>query len=103
MSSGVLLASALGVLALAIVMVVIAAVPAKSGPGGIVRAVAAIERHYAKHAEAAGPDAADQLSAPPGWLKAIALRLSPSGAFRTSAVPRSRAVATDYSLLRLFG
>jgi tight adherence protein C len=80
MSSGVLLAGALGVLALAIVMVVVAAVPAKSAPGGIARAVAAIEHHYAKRAAAAGPDPADQLSAPPGWLKAIALRLSPSGA-----------------------
>src|ERR1039457_872896 len=61
-------------------MLVVAAVPARSGEGGIARVVATIERYYAQHAEAAGQDEADPLSAPPGWLRALALRLSRSGA-----------------------
>jgi tight adherence protein C len=80
-SSSVVLAGALGAVALAIVLLVaVAAAPAKSAQGGIARAAAAIERHYARRAEAAGPGAASQLAAPPGWLRALALRLSPSGA-----------------------
>jgi tight adherence protein C len=78
-SSGALLAGALAI-GLAIAMVVVAAVPARSAEGGIARVVAAIERRYATHAETAGQDAADQLPAPPGWLRALALRLSRSGA-----------------------
>ena len=79
MSSGVLLAGALA-LGLAIAMLVVAAVPARSGEGGIARAVATIERYYAQHAEAAGQNEAEPLSVPPGWLRALALRLSRSGA-----------------------
>lgn len=79
MSSGVLLAGALA-LGLAIAMLVVAAVPTRSGEGGIARAVAAIERYHAQRAGAAGQDADDQLSVPPGWLRALALRLSRSGA-----------------------
>ena len=80
MSSYVLLSGALGAVALAIVLVVVAAAPAKSAQGGVVRAMAAIEHHYARQAEALGPGAVTELSAPPGWLRALALRLSPSGA-----------------------
>jgi tight adherence protein C len=79
MSPAVLLATALGALGLAIVMLVVAAVPAQSGQGGIARAVAAIEARYVHHTE--GAQDAEQLSAP-GWLRAIALRLSPSGSAR---------------------
>jgi tight adherence protein C len=79
-SSSIQLAGALGALGLAIAMVVVALAPAKSGLTGIARAVATIEHFYAKKPAAAGPDADVQLSAPPGWLRALALRLSPSGA-----------------------
>jgi tight adherence protein C len=76
-SSGVLLAGALGALGLGITAVVVAAVPARSGRGSA-RAVAAIEHLYAQHTEAA-EEVAAPLSALPGSLRALALRLSPSG------------------------
>ena len=79
MSSGVLLAGALAI-GLAIGLAVMAAAPARSADSGITRVVAAVERQYARRAEKAGQDAADQLPAPPGWLRALALRLSRSGA-----------------------
>jgi tight adherence protein C len=88
MSSGVLLATALGALGLAIAMLVVAAVPTRSGRGGIARAVAAIEQRYVQHTEAA--EDAETLSAP-GWLRALALRLSPSGSAK--ALQRRLAIA----------
>lgn len=78
MSSHILLAGALGALGLAIALLAVAVVPTGSGRDGIARAVAAIERRYARHPEGAGPDAASKLSVGPPWLRALALRLSPS-------------------------
>jgi tight adherence protein C len=87
-SAAVLLAIALGALGLAIAMLVVAAVPTRSGHGGISRAVAAIEHRYVQHTEAAQDD--EPLSAP-GWLRALALRLSPSGTAK--ALQRRLAIA----------
>jgi tight adherence protein C len=87
-SAAGLLAAALGALGLAIAVLVMAAVPARSGQGGIARAVAAIEHRYVHHTDA--PEDAEPLSAP-GWLRALALRLSPSGS--PKAIERRLAIA----------
>lgn len=78
MSSGILLAGALGALGLGITTVVLAVVPAKPGRGGTPRGLAVIEHRYARHTEAA-EEATAHLSALPDRLRALALRLSPSG------------------------
>jgi tight adherence protein C len=84
----ILLGTAVGALGLAIVTLVMAAAPTRSARGGIARAAAAIEQRYVQHTEAAedGP----VLSAP-GWLRSLALRLSPAGA--AVAVERRLAIA----------
>lgn len=79
MSGPVLLAGALGALGLAIAMLVVAVMPARPGEGGVAGALAAIENRYAQRASAASQQTADPFAALPGWLRALALRLSPSG------------------------
>jgi tight adherence protein C len=74
-----LLAGALGALGLAIAMLVVAIMPARPGEGGVAGAIAAIEKRYAQDASGATQKAADPFSALPGWLRALATRLSPSG------------------------
>ena len=56
MSGGVLLAGALAPLGLAIAMVVLALLPARSGPRGVGGALAAIEQRYARHALPHAPE-----------------------------------------------
>ena len=80
MPSSVLLAGALGAIGIAIVLLLVGIMPARRGEGGAAVALAAIERRYALGA--GGPataGTADSEAALPGWLRALALRLSPSG------------------------
>jgi tight adherence protein C len=77
-SGSVLLAGALGALGLAIAMLVVAVLPTRPGESGVGGALAAIEKRYAQGA-AAGQKPADPFTALPGWLRDLALRLSPSG------------------------
>lgn len=78
MSGSVLLAGALGALGVAIALLVVIVMPIRPGEGGVAGALAAIERRYAQDGDGIG-QAADAFTAPPGWLRALALRLSPSG------------------------
>src|SRR5258708_11284540 len=87
MSPAVLLGTGLGVLALAIVMLVVVSAP-RAGRAGIERAAAAIEQRYVQHT--AVVEEAELLSAP-GWLRSLALRLSPSGG--AAALERRLAIA----------
>jgi len=87
MSPAALLGTGLGVLALAIVMLVVAAAP-RSGRAEIARATAAIEHRYVQHTEAVQD--VEVLSAP-NWLRSLALHLSPSGG--AAALERRLAIA----------
>jgi tight adherence protein C len=76
----VLLAAAVGAIGLAIALLVVGVVPVRRGEGGVAGALAAIEKRYARGAAAPGAaGTADPLGALPGWLRALALRLSPAG------------------------
>jgi tight adherence protein C len=79
MSGGVLLAGGLGSLGLALAMVVVAVLPARSGPHRVSGALAAIEQRYARHASSPAPAVSDPLAALPGWVRGLAVRLSPAG------------------------
>jgi tight adherence protein C len=73
------LAGPLGALAVAVVILAISVMPAKPGEGGVAGALAAIEKRYASGGPAAAKQSADPLAALPGWLRALALRMSPAG------------------------
>ena len=76
MSGTVLLAGGLAALGLAIALLVVGVMPARSSPRGVAHALAAIEQNYTQRSAAAGdPD----LFLFPGWLRALAIRLSPAG------------------------
>ncbi len=79
MSGSVLLVGALGALGLAIAILVVTVMPTRPGEGGVAGALAAIERRYSQDAGEAAGQAADTFTALPGWLRVLALRLSPSG------------------------
>ena len=83
MSGGVLLVGGLGSLGLAIALVVLAALPARSGPGGVAVALAAIEKRYSQRVPAAGPETSDPFAVLPGWVRGLAIRISPSGVTAT--------------------
>jgi tight adherence protein C len=74
----VLLAGGVCAFGLAIAMLVIAVLPGRSRQHGVAHALAAIEHRYAQSA-AGGGTGGDPLAALPGWVRALALRLSPSG------------------------
>ena len=76
MSGTVLLAGGLVALGLAIALLVIAVVPARSRERGVAHALAAIDQSYSQSSSAAADDGDFLL---PGWLRSLALRLSPSG------------------------
>jgi tight adherence protein C len=78
-SASVLLAGALGALGLAIAIMVVAVMPARPGEGGVAGALAAIEKRYARGAPEGTQQPAGAFASLPGWLRALALRLSPSG------------------------
>jgi tight adherence protein C len=75
----VLLAGGLGALGIAIAALTMVILPARSGQHGVSQALATIEQRYAQQSPAAGQQAADPFAALPGWLRSVALRLSPSG------------------------
>ena len=76
MSDTVLLAGGLAALGLAIALLVVAVVPARSREHGIAHALAAIDESYSQRSSAAAGDGDFLL---PEWLRSLALRLSPSG------------------------
>ena len=76
MSGSVLLVGGLVALGLAIALLVIAVVPARPREGGVAHALAAIDQSYSQSSSAAADDGDFLL---PGWLRSLALRLSPSG------------------------
>jgi len=72
----VLLAGGLAALGLAIALLVVSVVPARSRERGVAHALATIDQSYSQSSSAAvGPDEFIL----PGWLRSLALRLSPSG------------------------
>ncbi|HEY2306932.1 MAG TPA: type II secretion system F family protein [Streptosporangiaceae bacterium] len=75
MSGPVLLAAGLAALGLAIALLVAAVIPGRSADRGVAHALAAIERGYSRRSADQG---ADEFILP-GWLRSLALRLSPSG------------------------
>jgi tight adherence protein C len=74
--AGALLATGLGGIGLAIVLLVLAVAPGRSKSEGISAATAVIEQRYAQHGP--GQEEQQQLSAPPGWLRELGLKLSPA-------------------------
>jgi tight adherence protein C len=80
MSGTVLLAGAAGALAIATLLLVISVVPAKSAQRGPAQALAAIERGYSRGAATHASDRGTAAVPLPVWLRALARRLSPSGA-----------------------
>jgi tight adherence protein C len=75
-SGTVLLAGGLAALGLAIALLVVAVVPARSRERGVAHALAAIDQSYTQRSSAAADDGDFLL---PAWLRSLALRLSPSG------------------------
>src|SRR5258708_6095252 len=74
-----MLVGALAALAVAIVILAVAVMPARPGEGGVAGALAAIEERYASGGSPAAQKSADPFAALPGWLRALALRMSPTG------------------------
>jgi tight adherence protein C len=79
MSGSFLLAGGLASLGLAIALVAVAVLPARSGPHGVAVALAAIEKRYGQRAPVASQEGSDPFAALPAWVKGVAVRLSPSG------------------------
>jgi len=75
-SGTVLLAGGLAALGLAIALLVVAVVPARSRERGVAHALATIDQSYSQGSSAAADPDGLVL---PGWLRGLALRLSPSG------------------------
>jgi len=75
-SGTVLLAGGLAALGLAIALLVVAVVPAQSRERGVAHALAAIDQSYSQRSSAAADDGDFIL---PGWLRGLALRISPAG------------------------
>jgi tight adherence protein C len=78
MSGTVLLITALVALGLAIAIGVMAALPAEPRRGGVAGALTAIDERYAQQSRAVTVRGTDSTPMP-GWLRWLALRLSPSG------------------------
>jgi tight adherence protein C len=83
MSSAVLLACGLGALALAITTLAMTLLTGRSGRSGVSHALASIEQRYTRHSPMAGPRPADPFAASARLLRALALKLSPSGVAAT--------------------
>lgn len=78
MSGTVLLVAAIGALGLAIAMGVIAALPPEPKRSGVAAALTAIDERYAQQSRPVRVRGTES-TALPGWLRWLALRLSPSG------------------------
>lgn len=79
MPGSLVLAGSVAALGVAIVILAVAVMPARPGEGGVAGALAAIEKRYASGVSPAGQQSADPFAALPGWLRALALRMSPAG------------------------
>jgi tight adherence protein C len=79
MSGTSVLAAGIGALGLAIAIVTIVVLVGRPGPSGVRQALAAIEKRYSRQTPGGAATAADPFAAPAGLLRALALRLSPSG------------------------
>jgi tight adherence protein C len=79
MSGSLLLAGALSAVGLAIGLLALAVVPARPGEGGVAGAISAIEKRYAHTGPGTAAKGSDPLGTLPGWLRGLALRLSPAG------------------------
>lgn len=78
MNPTVLLIAGVAALGLAIVLAVIS-ITARTAEGGVARALATIDSHYTQHAPVELEPKRDPFAALPGWLRGVAVRLSPSG------------------------
>ncbi|MEU4194818.1 type II secretion system F family protein [Kribbella sp. NPDC026611] len=78
MTPTVLLIVGVAALGLAIVLAVVG-ITARTADGGVTRALAAIDTHYTRQAVAGPEPERDPLASLPGWLRGIAVRLSPAG------------------------
>jgi tight adherence protein C len=78
MNPTVLLIAGVAALGLAIVLAVIS-ITARTTEGGVARALATIDSHYTQHAPVELEPKRDPFAALPGWLRGVAVRLSPSG------------------------
>jgi tight adherence protein C len=74
-----LLAGALGAVGLAIAILVVAVRPARAGEGGVAGALRQIDKRYSQAGPGAAARESDPLAMLPGWLRGLALRLSPAG------------------------
>jgi tight adherence protein C len=81
MSGSGLLYAGLGSIVVALVAVAAAVMPKRQGQPSVSQALATIEKRYGRHS-AAGPGHADPRQLP-GWLRDLAIRLSPAGAGST--------------------
>ncbi|MEV0287512.1 MULTISPECIES: type II secretion system F family protein [unclassified Kribbella] len=78
MTTTVFLIGGLAALGLAIVLAVIS-IAARPAEGGVATALATIDNHYTRHAPTQGEAVRDPFASLPGWLRGLAVRLSPSG------------------------
>src|SRR3954447_8059447 len=78
MTPTVLLIVGLAAVGLAIVLAVVG-ITARPAENGVERALAAIDNHYTQRGHATVEPKRDSFAALPGWLRGIAVRLSPSG------------------------
>ena len=78
MTATVLLISGVAAIFFAVVLAVVS-VAARPVDGGVARALATIDNHYTQHATIEAEPKRDPFAALPGWLRGLALRLSPSG------------------------
>ena len=79
MSGSLLLAGALGAVGLAIAILAVVVLPARAGEGGVSGALRQIENRYGQAGLGAAGKDSDPLAMLPGWLRRLALRLSPAG------------------------
>jgi tight adherence protein C len=78
MTATVLLIGGVAALGLAIVLAVVS-ITARPAQDGVARALAAIDLHYTQHARIDVETKRDPFASLPGWLRGLAVRLSPSG------------------------
>ncbi|TCO34239.1 tight adherence protein C [Kribbella steppae] len=78
MTPTVLLIGGLAALGLAVVLAVLS-VAARPAEDGVARALATIDSHYTRHAPIDAEPKRDAFAALPGWLRVLAMRLSPAG------------------------
>ncbi|WP_328993414.1 type II secretion system F family protein [Kribbella sp. NBC_01245] len=78
MTTTLLLVSGVAAIFVAVVLAVVS-VSARPVDTGVARALATIDSHYTQHAPVEAEAKRDPFAALPGWLRGLALRLSPSG------------------------